>query len=108
MEEYAEKQLAMVALYPDLSEEVYRVFTEMIFIVDRSGSMAGSRMNNVKETLQVFLRSLPEGTLFNIVGFGTKFEKLFPQSVEYNEKSLKTATEHVAKMSANLGKLCIR
>lgn len=80
----------MVALYPKMDEEG-DVFTEMVFVVDRSGSMAGSRINKVKDTLQFFLRSLPEGTLFNIVGFGTKFEKLFPNgSQEYNERTLKS------------------
>lgn len=41
-----------MALYPKMDEEG-EVFTEMIFVVDRSGSMAGSRINSVKDTLQV-------------------------------------------------------
>ncbi len=35
-------------------------------------SMAGSRIKQVAETLQLFLRSLPEGTFFNIIGFGDR------------------------------------
>jgi hypothetical protein len=58
----------------------------------------------VKRTLEIFLRSLPEGTLFNIIGFGTGFEKLFKEgSVEYNDKTLNIANEHVKVMQANLG-----
>ena len=79
---------------------------------------SGSRINQVRDTLQIFLRSLPEGTLFNIIGFGkypeipptqmmkflgTKFEKLFPESKEYNDNSLSIAISHVEKMTANLG-----
>jgi len=33
--------------------------------VNRSGSMAGGRMNQTKNALQIFLRSLPVGTKFN-------------------------------------------
>lgn len=43
----------------------------------------------------IYLNSLPEGTFFNIVGFGDKFEKLFPESKEYNEHTLGEASTHV-------------
>ncbi len=65
--------------------------------------MSGSRIAQVRDTLQIFLRSLPEGTLFNIFGFGSRYEKLFPESKEYNESSLQAAVTHVEKMTANLG-----
>ena len=45
-----------------------------IFIVDRSGSMQGSRMETSKEALKLFMRSLPVKSKFSIVSFGTKFE----------------------------------
>lgn len=49
------------------------------------------------------MRSLPEGTLFNIIGFGSSFSSLFKSSVEYNENHLKQAVDHVDKMTANMG-----
>jgi uncharacterized protein YegL len=50
----------------------------MIFLVDISGSMAGSAMENTKNTVQLFLRSLPERARFNIVAFESNFRTLFP------------------------------
>eukprot|EP01087_Luapelamoeba_hula_P007563 TRINITY_DN1849_c0_g1_i1.p1 TRINITY_DN1849_c0_g1~~TRINITY_DN1849_c0_g1_i1.p1 ORF type:complete len:911 (+),score=210.03 TRINITY_DN1849_c0_g1_i1:64-2733(+) len=96
---------AMVSLYPEIplgeDEEIYN---EMIFVVDRSGSMSGARIKQVKLTMQIFLRSLCPGTMFNIVGFGSRFEFLFPEgSVEYNDKNLDIATKHVNELEANLG-----
>lgn len=78
----------MASIYPQLDladdEDVY---SELVFIVDRSGSMSGSRINQVKGTLQIFLRSLGEGTMFNIIGFGSRTDHLFKNgSVEYNDK----------------------
>jgi len=38
-------KVAMVSVFPDLTlDEDVDVQTEMIFVIDRSGSMAGSRM----------------------------------------------------------------
>lgn len=39
--------------------------------------MAGSRINQVKNCMQILLKSLAEGTMFNIVGFGTKVNELW-------------------------------
>ena len=76
---------------------------EFIFLVDRSGSMGGSFISSACETLVFFLKSIPEGCYFNIIGFGSSYEKLFPRSVPYKEKHLEEAIKHAQGMSANLG-----
>jgi len=66
--------------------------------------MSGSRMNQAKNALQLFLRSLPMGSMFNIVGFGKPtMEKLYPRSREYNENTLEEASRYTANLQANLG-----
>ena len=57
---------------------------EYIFVVDRSGSMAGERIRTAKRTLKILLRMLPnadEGagrtTMFNIWSFGDMADSLF-------------------------------
>src|SRR4051794_11175428 len=55
---------AMVALYPEIKlGDDEEIFTECIFLIDRSGSMGGSRINQVRDAMQIFLRSLGEGTM---------------------------------------------
>ena len=77
---------------------------EIVFVLDRSGSMSGGKMKRAKETLQLFLRSLDEGTLFNIVSFGSTFSKLFTDgSRPLNDETLGIATAEVAAMEADLG-----
>jgi Ca-activated chloride channel family protein len=76
---------------------------ELIFLVDRSGSMRGSSMEEVRNALQLCLRSLTPGCYFNIVGFGFNHEALFPESRPYDEATLKAASAHVATLDGNLG-----
>ena len=43
-----------------------------IFLVDRSGSMGmNNRMPIARDALTLFMRSLPEGSTFSVISFGT-------------------------------------
>ena len=65
---------------------------EYVFIIDRSGSMGGSKMNHAKDALTILLKSLPaKGTRFNIASFGSNFSFLWFKSREYNQETLKAA-----------------
>jgi len=47
-----------------------------VVLIDRSGSMSGKKMAMAVEALIFFLKSLPEGSIYNIVSFGSTFEFL--------------------------------
>ncbi|GAA5929867.1 hypothetical protein JCM10213_002807 [Rhodosporidiobolus nylandii] len=78
---------------------------EYIFLVDRSGSMGGNRIEMARKALVVLLRSLPhKGTTFNIVSFGSNNEALWPEgSRAYNQSTLGEATSLVDSMNADFG-----
>ena len=76
---------------------------EVIFLIDRSGSMEGSSIEEVQNALTVCLRSMMAGCRFNIVGFGSTYESLFPESRPYDETSLNEASAHAASLMADLG-----
>lgn len=77
---------------------------EYVFVIDRSGSMEGTRIETAKQALVMLLRALPaEGTMFNIFSFGSHFDSLWSRSLPYSEENLRRATEYVDGMTANYG-----
>lgn len=92
---------ALLAFLPRLGESASRRRPcEVVFLVDRSGSMGGTSIQEARNALQLCLRSLGPGSRFNVVGFGSTFRRLFPQSRLYDDASLDEATRHVAAMDA--------
>ncbi|KAJ7260902.1 von Willebrand factor type A domain-containing protein [Mycena haematopus] len=84
---------------PDLSRQ------EFVFIVDRSGSMGGKRIEAARKALVIMLRALPhENSLFQVISFGSRTSSLWAQgSKPYNQGTLEEATRHVDAMDADYG-----
>ncbi|KAM9733628.1 von Willebrand factor A domain-containing protein 5A-like isoform 2-T2 [Menidia menidia] len=107
--------VAMVSLYPEFPQAVMSSLQscgEFVFLMDRSGSMScpinnqkqqETRISSARDTLLLLLKSLPMGCYFNIYSFGSRFEHIFPTSVEYSEKTMEDALKKVEQMQANLG-----
>jgi Ca-activated chloride channel family protein len=76
---------------------------DVIFVIDRSGSMGGSSIAEVRNALQLCLRSLTSGSRFNIVSFGNSFESLFAKSRPYDDASMNEAATFVATLDADMG-----
>ncbi|EAS05567.1 type A von willebrand factor domain protein (macronuclear) [Tetrahymena thermophila SB210] len=78
--------------------------SEFIFLLDRSGSMNGRPIKKATEALNLFLKSLPPNSYFNVYSFGTRYVPMFPNSVQYTGKSLEIALKKVKNFKANLGR----
>ena len=76
---------------------------EYVFLIDRSGSMGGTSIEEARNALQLCLRGLRAGSHFNVVGFGSRYETVFPESRAYDERTLAEATRAVARFEANFG-----
>ena len=84
----------------------------LLFLVDCSGSMRGTRIQQAERCMKYFVQSIPEGTKFNIVRFGSTFKSLFSKSRKQNSatfdfqplssKSLASARKFITNLSADL------
>eukprot|EP00741_Cyanophora_paradoxa_P006049 tig00000981_g5867.t1 len=91
-----------VALCPEWGDEE-EARGEYLFLVDRSGSMRGAKIEQSRNALQLMLRSLPVGSRFNLLGFGSRFVRLFEESRDYGDASAAAAAAHVSQIQADLG-----
>lgn len=61
---------------------------EYIFLLDRSGSMEGKRIELAKESLILSLKSLPKESYYNVCSFGSNFKMMHEESVKLSEQQL--------------------
>ncbi len=59
----------------------------VLFVVDRSGSMSGKKIEQAKEAMQFVLNNLHEGDLFNIVAYDSAVESFRPELQRYDEET---------------------
>ena len=66
--------------------------------------MRGTRINIAKKALRLFIRSIPPNSKFNIVSFGSRYELMYPNSIEYNNENMQDALNRIILFEANFGK----
>ena len=74
-----------------------------IFLLDQSGSMDGDRIKIAAKALELFIQSLPAGSYYQIIGFGSDFEPYDKEPLEYNIDNIKKSLELIKKLRASLG-----
>lgn len=57
----------------------------LVFVVDRSGSMSGPKIDQAKNALKFVLNNLREGDLFNVVAYDTEVSLFRPEMQRYSD-----------------------
>ena len=68
---------------------------EYIFMMDRSFSLGGKFINQIKMAAYKFIDLLPNDSYFNIISFGSFNELLFEESIKYNLENAEFAKKKV-------------
>ncbi len=63
----------------------------VVFVIDKSGSMTGQKIEQARAALKFVLNNLREGDLFNIVAYDDKIESFRPELQRYDDDTRKAA-----------------
>ncbi len=95
---------ALLMVTPPSSEEpVVQVPRETIFVIDTSGSMAGTSIEQARTALLLALTRLPAQDRFNIIQFNSVTHVLFSQPQPVRTDTLRKAVHYVERLRANGG-----
>ncbi|WP_252733652.1 marine proteobacterial sortase target protein [Pseudoalteromonas sp. C2R02] len=99
------EEYALVMLMPPASEfqGQQRLPRELIFVVDTSGSMHGSSMEQAKQALFLALADLRPEDSFNIVEFNTNVSALSEHAIPATDFNLRHAKKYVYNLDADGG-----
>ncbi len=76
---------------------------DVVFVIDRSGSMGGSSMDEARTALRLCLRQLREGDRFAILAFDDQIEGFAPELVPFTQATLQRADAWLATVDARGG-----
>ena len=74
-----------------------------IFLIDQSGSMSGTRIKIASQALILFLQSLPVGSYYQIIGFGSDYRLYDEIPKKYNKENIRKSIKIIEKLDAKLG-----
>ena len=63
----------------------------VVFVVDRSGSMSGKKIEQARGAARFILQNLREGDLFNIIAYDSRIESFRPELERYDDESRRAA-----------------
>lgn len=95
----------LVAFQPDEASVTAAapVGVEVLFLLDCSGSMEGSSIDQARRALALCIRTLRAGDRFDIVRFGSSYQALWGAARDFDEASLREASAWLEARGADLG-----
>jgi Ca-activated chloride channel homolog len=78
----------MMLISPDIqAQQRENISKNVVFVVDRSGSMTGRKIDQAKEALRFVINNLNDGDLFNIVAYDSEIETFAPELQRHSRSS---------------------
>jgi len=99
----AEHYHLLMVLPPDAAAPQQRLPREVVFVIDTSGSMAGTSIEQAKQALVLALQRLQPGDRFNVISFNSTTDRLYGDARPASPEYLDQARRYVAALNAGGG-----
>ena len=93
----------LLATPDDRAGHTAKLAKTMVYLVDRSGSMSGPKIGQVKSSLQFLLRQLDPADTFNLVAYDSEIESFRPELQRADKASIDAALAWVDGLNAGGG-----
>lgn len=98
----------LIMIYPPIegfndSKDSHQIKREVIFVLDTSGSMTGSSIEQAKQALLLGLSDLRPTDHFNVIEFNSYAQNLWTQSKPAELSTITTARNFIVNLTANGG-----
>ena len=89
-----------INISPGFGDPKEIVQKDVVFIMDKSGSMSGDKMDQAKKALKFCVNNLNPGDRFEIIPFSTEASALFGKVEDFNPANKKKAIEFIDDLRA--------
>ncbi|MDX2184305.1 MAG: VIT domain-containing protein [Gemmatimonadaceae bacterium] len=93
--------VAMITFMPTVEKDDRGL--DVVFLLDCSGSMQGSSIDEAERALQLCIRALTPNDRFDVVRFGSTYESMWGAPRPFTQQNLDEASQYIAGVSADLG-----
>lgn len=93
----------LLLLAPNGGQQPPRMPRHLVFVFDRTGSMAGDKIKQAKEALAYCVRNLQPEDRFNVILFNEQPQKLFDGLVPVTRENVERAVREVEALTAQGG-----
>jgi Ca-activated chloride channel family protein len=100
---FSEGDYALMMIMPPAQSTHVRMPRETVFVIDTSGSMEGTSINEAKNALLLALDRLQPGDRFNVIEFNSTTEMLFDTAQPATSDAISRAKAWVNALHANGG-----
>lgn len=93
-----------LCLYPPARTAPDRIAPkEMIFVIDRSGSMSGFPIEKAKKTMRLCIENMNPEDTFNLISFSSDLARCFPNTVPNTPENRAAALKYLGALDGDSG-----